>query len=74
MASRGAMPQRPSSRNSKFNPLISNQIHAAGNTMWCSPQRDAIAGSETAPLCSSPQTIEACARAFRPEDVRIGQL
>ena len=42
--------------------------------MWCSPQRDAIAGSETAPLCSSPQTIEACARAFRPEDVRIGQL
>jgi hypothetical protein len=26
------MPPRPSSRNNKFNPLVSKQIHAAGNT------------------------------------------
>jgi hypothetical protein len=28
------MPPRPSSRNSKFNPLVSKQIHAAGNSFW----------------------------------------
>jgi cell division protein FtsB len=32
------MPQRPSSRNSKFNPLISKQIHAAGNKAKLKPK------------------------------------
>ena len=53
---------------------VVEESHDLAGAMCCSPQVTRWRAPRPLRLAASPQTVEASSRAFRPEDVRIGQL